>query len=277
MISPYLLTLDHLGYILECAALNYNGEGKTELQRLVDLLESDPRFSIENRAEVVSQLREALQLYMHGSSAHATGILSGVSRRLWSPVTASLDLDKSLTIERTTETLPREKAVDHVRPLVEGLGNAYKYTHTEFLKRRGNAILFTILLVASLLLAMAFAFFSDVGARGFIRSMFGLTPLLVTAAVAAFWIGAFTEKIRLQWAKDVLELLGYVIAKKHERDDVEIIKGPPEQIPDSRYFDAEMTSALKTGKLQESEILPDTYLIAPIGRIKKHYIWLFST
>lgn len=268
--------MEHLGYVLECAALNYNGEGKTELQRLVDLLESDPRFSIENRAEVVSQLREALQLYLRGSSAHAMGILSGVSRRLWAPVTASLDLDKSLTIERTTEPPAREQAVDHARPLVEGLGKAYKYAHTEFIKRRGNAILYTILLVASLLLAMALAFFSDVSARGFVKSLLDLTPLLVTAAVGALWIGAFTEKIRLQWAKDVLELLGYVIAKKHARDDVEIIKGPPEQIPNSRYFDAEMTKALKSGKLKESEILPDTYLIAPFGRIKRHYIWLFS-
>ena len=275
MISPYLLTLGHLEYVLECAALNHNKEGKTELQRLVNLLESDPRFSIENRAEAVSQLREALQLYLRGSTAHATEILSSVSRSLWAPVTASLDIDKSLTIERTTELPTREKVTDHLHPLVEELSKAYKNTHTEFMSKRSIAKVTSILFVAGLILGMALAFFYDKDVRWFVKSLFDPTPLIVAAVVGALWIEAFTKKIRLQCAKDLLERLGYVIAKNHLLN-VEIIKGPPEQIANSRYYDAEFINALKTGRLKESDILLDTYWIAPFGRIKKHYIWLFS-
>ena len=280
MISPYLLTLDHLGYVLECAALNHNSEGKTELQRLVDLLESDPRFSIENRAEVVSQLREALQLYLHGSSAPATVILSDVSRRLWAQVTAPPDIDKSLTIEEFEKYKLQGlqwqgQAADHLPPLVEYLCNAYKSTHNEFMSRRSIAQVASILTVGSLILGLIIiAFFNDKDVRWLVKSLFDPTPLSFAAVVGALWIEAFAEKIRLQCAKDLLERLGYVIAKNYLLN-LEIIKGPPEQIANTRYYDAEFNNALKTGELKEYYILPGTYLIAPLGRIGKYYIRLF--
>lgn len=251
-----------------------------ELQRLVDLLESDPRFSIENRAEVISQLREALQLYLRESSTPAAVILSGVSRRLWAQVTASPDIDKSLTIERIEKyglhgIQWQGQAADHLRPLVEYLCNAYKSTHDEFMRRRSIARVMSFFSVAFLVMGMVIAFFTDVGVIRFVKSLFDPTALIYAAVIGVLWIEAFAEKIRLQCAKDLLERLGYVIAKNYLLN-VEIIKGPPEQIANSRYYDADFNNALKTGELKEHCILPDTYLIAPLGRIGKYYIWLFS-
>lgn len=57
---PLLRVLDDLAYIVECAALDIMGEGKSELSRLCDHLENDASHAIEGRQEIAVELRQAL-------------------------------------------------------------------------------------------------------------------------------------------------------------------------------------------------------------------------
>lgn len=81
--NPNTKVLEHLSYVLECVAISSIGEAKTELDRLVHLVESDASFGIENRRAVASQLRKALSLYQSGDIAHGSSTLGKLSRELW--------------------------------------------------------------------------------------------------------------------------------------------------------------------------------------------------
>lgn len=86
-ITPYIRVLEHLSYILECAALNYLGEAKSELLNLAGHLESDDHFAIENSANIAEELRAAECFYRHENTpSKASSILIRVSRGLWKPV-----------------------------------------------------------------------------------------------------------------------------------------------------------------------------------------------
>lgn len=79
-----LKVLNELSYILECAALDYLGEGKSALSGLCQHLESDsPEYAIENRKLVASQLRSALEAYRKGDKMTGTSLLVQVNRSLW--------------------------------------------------------------------------------------------------------------------------------------------------------------------------------------------------
>lgn len=92
--KPYLMVLEHLSYIIECAALDYMGEGKTELNSLANLLETDPRFAIDGAAVLAKDLREILAFYRGGERQQAYSMLTSRSRQLWDTVKAALLTDK---------------------------------------------------------------------------------------------------------------------------------------------------------------------------------------
>ncbi len=81
--NPYVRTLNHLAYILECLILDYTGEAKTELSQLACLLESDPGYSIGNSAGIAKELRQAEEKYRAFQGGHGASICSSVSRRTW--------------------------------------------------------------------------------------------------------------------------------------------------------------------------------------------------
>ena len=81
--TPTLTVLNDLSYVLECAALDYMGEGKTELDSLCRRLESDPAYAVHDHAKLAAELREALEYYRGGNRQRGANILSWVSRRLW--------------------------------------------------------------------------------------------------------------------------------------------------------------------------------------------------
>ncbi len=84
--SPTIKTLHEISYIMECLLMNYAGEAKSELWALANLIESDDSFAIDNRIEVVSQLRECHSCYLKSEWAKGSYILNNVSRELWRKV-----------------------------------------------------------------------------------------------------------------------------------------------------------------------------------------------
>ncbi len=83
--AALLRILDDLAYIIECASLDYMGEGKYELDRLCTRIESDPRYHIVEGDGVAERLREALSLYAKGGREYPQGHsrLMSTSRELW--------------------------------------------------------------------------------------------------------------------------------------------------------------------------------------------------
>lgn len=75
--------LEHLSYVMECVLIEATGEAKTELDRLINLIVSDPTYVVDNKESVISQLREALHFYRNGEYRKASGILSSAMRTLW--------------------------------------------------------------------------------------------------------------------------------------------------------------------------------------------------
>ena len=84
--SPTIKTLHEISYIMECLLMNYTGETKSELWALANLIESDDSYAIDNRIEVVSQLRECQSYYINSQWAKGSHILNNVSRELWRKV-----------------------------------------------------------------------------------------------------------------------------------------------------------------------------------------------
>ena len=81
--TPILNALNDLSYVVECAALDYMGEGKTELENLCNDLETNPQYAFEGREQFVIQLRETLACYKADDKASGAMRLMSVSRSLW--------------------------------------------------------------------------------------------------------------------------------------------------------------------------------------------------
>ncbi|MBX3711622.1 MAG: hypothetical protein KF800_06655 [Lysobacter sp.] len=82
--SNVLRVLDDVSYLLECLALDYTGEFKTEIDRLCKRLDSDdPDYAIYDREKIEVELRTALFLLKNGDKESCSAKLSNVSRSLW--------------------------------------------------------------------------------------------------------------------------------------------------------------------------------------------------
>jgi hypothetical protein len=82
-LSPLLRTLDDLSYVIECAAIDYLGEGKTELRKLCENLENNPEYDFADKLEIASVLREALDYYRGDEKIKGSMNLGAASRTLW--------------------------------------------------------------------------------------------------------------------------------------------------------------------------------------------------
>ncbi len=80
-------TLEHLCYIIECLSLDYAGEAKYELSKLVESVRED---TTRPHDELASQLAAALSELESGQTS-GVGHLSSISRRLWRPVMEALN------------------------------------------------------------------------------------------------------------------------------------------------------------------------------------------
>ena len=84
MNMPLLTVLDDIAYIIECAALDYLGEGKSAIRILCERLESEVQeYEIDDRRLISAQLRLALESYKSGDKLSGTGQLNAISRNLW--------------------------------------------------------------------------------------------------------------------------------------------------------------------------------------------------
>jgi len=81
--NAVLRTLDDLAYVIECAALDFLGEGRTELGKLCDRLESDTEYDFAGREEILAGLREALACYRRDDKVEGNIRVTKVSRALW--------------------------------------------------------------------------------------------------------------------------------------------------------------------------------------------------
>jgi hypothetical protein len=82
--AALLRILDDLAYVIECASLDYMGEGRYELDRLCERMQADPRYRIAEGDQVVGRLREALSLYRRGGDyPQGHSRLMSTSRELW--------------------------------------------------------------------------------------------------------------------------------------------------------------------------------------------------
>lgn len=83
--AALLRILDDLAYVIECASLDYMGEGKYELDRLCRRIEGDPHYRIADGNGVAERLREALALYARSGRDYPQGHsrLMSTSRELW--------------------------------------------------------------------------------------------------------------------------------------------------------------------------------------------------
>ena len=79
-------TLERIGYILECVALDYLGEAKTELLSLSNSLCSDSRFEFPIDNDIAESLKKIVSLYRNGKRGSGTGLISRISRGLWKEV-----------------------------------------------------------------------------------------------------------------------------------------------------------------------------------------------
>jgi len=78
-----LRTLDDLGYVIECAALDFIGEGRTELGKLCDNLENNAEYFFDGRDRILGGLRDALACYRRDDKADGTIRVTQISRELW--------------------------------------------------------------------------------------------------------------------------------------------------------------------------------------------------
>ena len=82
--SAHVQALDDLCYVIECAAMDYMGEGKRELSALCDQLESEAGYaSVSGSADIAAVLRDALESFRVGDKHRGASILSQVSRKMW--------------------------------------------------------------------------------------------------------------------------------------------------------------------------------------------------
>lgn len=85
-----LLLLEHLSYILECSLLDAVGEMKSELSNLCNDIMNATDADVPLRHTVVSELEQALDLYLSWDYKEADSQLSRASRLWWDAVKAGL-------------------------------------------------------------------------------------------------------------------------------------------------------------------------------------------
>lgn len=84
MHAPLLKPLNELCYLLECAAVDYTGELKSELLILCSRIENrEPGFDLPVLEQSLPRLREALECYRRGDRSTGATRLAGVSRDWW--------------------------------------------------------------------------------------------------------------------------------------------------------------------------------------------------
>jgi hypothetical protein len=85
---PLLRVLNDLSYVVECAAMDYIGEAKSELSGLCKRLEADSNYPIPDHANVAAELRVVWSHYSRGDKLEGSSKLVQVSRKRWNIVGA---------------------------------------------------------------------------------------------------------------------------------------------------------------------------------------------
>jgi len=81
-----LATLENLAYIIECAALEYFGAGKTELQRLADHIRCAESDEFEDNDIIADALEKALELLRRQELKAGTSLIIQINRKLWTKI-----------------------------------------------------------------------------------------------------------------------------------------------------------------------------------------------
>lgn len=85
--TDFLKPLNDLAYVIECAALDYTGELKSELSSLCQLIrDGAPGYEAPELRAALPQLEAALNSFRGHNTGQGAGILSTVSRELWAVV-----------------------------------------------------------------------------------------------------------------------------------------------------------------------------------------------
>jgi hypothetical protein len=85
--TELLRPINDLGYLLECAALNYTGELKWELAALcARIRKREPGYDPDEVQAALPQLERSLTSCRSGLACEAVNLLSGVNRAWWSAV-----------------------------------------------------------------------------------------------------------------------------------------------------------------------------------------------
>lgn len=85
--AELLRPINDLGYLMECAALNYTGELKWGLATLCERIRKrDPGYDPDAVQAALPELERSLTNYRVGQTGEAIGILSAVNRAWWSKI-----------------------------------------------------------------------------------------------------------------------------------------------------------------------------------------------
>ncbi len=80
---PVYKVLNDLSFIMESLLEECFSDGKAELRRLADRLETDPGYAIEDREAIAAELRQALSNINGSDRRRGYGMLSQLSRKIW--------------------------------------------------------------------------------------------------------------------------------------------------------------------------------------------------
>ncbi|MGY3265302.1 hypothetical protein [Lysobacter sp. HA35] len=81
---PMLVAIDHLAWLVECAALTYTGELKTELARMCDAIRAgDDGYNAPAVRASLPELDAALEAYRASDYLDGASRLSRISRAWW--------------------------------------------------------------------------------------------------------------------------------------------------------------------------------------------------
>ncbi len=80
---PVLRVLEHLSYVIECAAMEYRGEAKYELGCLCTKIETDPLFDVSDASDAIQELHIAQEAFMREDPRAGASALARASRALW--------------------------------------------------------------------------------------------------------------------------------------------------------------------------------------------------
>lgn len=83
---PVYKVLNDLSFIMESLLEECFSDGKAELRRLADRLETDPGYAIQDREDIAAELRQALSNINGTDRRRGYGILSQLNRKHWKTV-----------------------------------------------------------------------------------------------------------------------------------------------------------------------------------------------